>query len=249
MALETIIADNRLTNAGLRLALRRLGAAVESSQPNRSNGAGVAFMDVAVELHARNREAGWWSHIDTGLPKERNVGELLMLMVSELAEFPHYPDSESKMDDKLPHRLMAEVELADCAIRIFDTVGALAPAAHLAFVAGLNFAPFEDTLAWRMADVTLMRIVRMLAEAMEYHRKNRVLTVPATQVIPTAGDNPTVTVRGFDWYLGHAAFAIFDFGWRLGLDVPGAIAEKVEYNQQREDHKIEARKQDGGKQY
>jgi hypothetical protein len=28
------------------------------------------------------------------------------------------------MDDKLPHRSMAEVELADCLIRIFDYAGA-----------------------------------------------------------------------------------------------------------------------------
>ncbi len=56
------------------------------------------------------------------LPKKRNVGELLMLCVSELAEAMegHRKDLP---DDKLPHRTMFEVELADCLIRIFDIAG------------------------------------------------------------------------------------------------------------------------------
>lgn len=50
---------------------------------------------------------------------ERNTGEMLMLMVSELAEAME-GDRKNLMDDKLPHRPMIEVELADAVIRIFD---------------------------------------------------------------------------------------------------------------------------------
>lgn len=55
-------------------------------------------------------------------PKDRNVGELLMLMVSELAEAME-GDRKNLMDDKLPHRKQLEVEVADCLIRIFDFCG------------------------------------------------------------------------------------------------------------------------------
>lgn len=40
---------------------------------------------------------------------------------------------------------------------------------------------------------------------------------------------------------------VFDFCGGLGLDVGGAMAEKLVYNQQREDHKIENRKKEDGK--
>ena len=56
--------------------------------------------------------------------KQRNIGELLMLCVSELAEAME-GHRKNLPDDKLPHRSMFEVELADCLIRIFDIAGAL----------------------------------------------------------------------------------------------------------------------------
>lgn len=60
----------------------------------------------------------------TGHPShQRNVGELLMLCVSELAEAME-GHRKGLQDDKLPHRTMFEVELADCLIRIFDLAGA-----------------------------------------------------------------------------------------------------------------------------
>lgn len=57
--------------------------------------------------------------LDTGLPLERNVGEMLMLVVSELAEAME-GHRKGLRDDKLPHRLALEVELADALIRILD---------------------------------------------------------------------------------------------------------------------------------
>lgn len=77
--------------------------------------------DYAVESHTDNIQ--WWKDIRTGLTLERNKGELLMLMVSEIAEAME-GERKGLMDDKLPHRKMAEVELADTLIRIFDYAGA-----------------------------------------------------------------------------------------------------------------------------
>lgn len=68
-------------------------------------------------VHEAN--AKWWVDLQTGCPIERNVGELLMLAVSELAEALE-GHRKNLMDDKLPNRKMFEVELADTIIRIFD---------------------------------------------------------------------------------------------------------------------------------
>ena len=74
--------------------------------------------------HGVAYECGWWNDPATGNKVERNTGELLMLCVSELAEAME-GDRKDLMDDKLPHRKMLEVELADCLIRIFDMAGGL----------------------------------------------------------------------------------------------------------------------------
>jgi len=110
------------------------------------------------DVHQRTSAAGWWSDLHTGERIERNVGELLCLVHSEISEAME-GHRKGLMDDKLPHRPMIEVELADAVIRIADLCGA------------------------------------------------------------------------------H------------GLDLGGAIDEKLAYNAKREDHKLENRRAAGGKQY
>ena len=53
---------------------------------------------------------------------DRNKGELLCLIHSEVSEAME-GERKGLMDDKLPHRRMAEVELVDALIRIFDYAG------------------------------------------------------------------------------------------------------------------------------
>ena len=64
----------------------------------------------------------WWRHPGTGKPLKRNKGEMLMLMVSEISEAME-GERKSLMDDHLPHRKAAEVELADLLIRLLDYAG------------------------------------------------------------------------------------------------------------------------------
>ncbi len=113
---------------------------------------------LVIELHNRNKIAGWWNDLNTGAPLKRNVGELLCLVHSEISEAME-GHRKNLPDDKLPHRPMIEVELADAVIRICDIAGG------------------------------------------------------------------------------------------LGLDIAGALIEKVAFNAKREDHKAETRKQAGGKAY
>lgn len=77
--------------------------------------------ELAARCHAANHT--WWHDLTTGEPLNRNKGELLMLIVSEIAEAME-GERKNLMDDKLPHRCAAEVELADALIRIFDYAGA-----------------------------------------------------------------------------------------------------------------------------
>lgn len=64
----------------------------------------------------------WWRDLETGLPIQRNKGELLALIHSEISEALE-GERENLMDDKLRHRKMAEVELVDAIIRILDYAG------------------------------------------------------------------------------------------------------------------------------
>jgi len=72
---------------------------------------------LATLVHAANIK--WWQDTETGQPLKRNKGELLALIHSEIYEALE-GERKGLMDDKLPHRRMAEVELADALIRILD---------------------------------------------------------------------------------------------------------------------------------
>jgi NTP pyrophosphatase (non-canonical NTP hydrolase) len=75
--------------------------------------------DYSTESHLAAHK---WHHTPEGEKIERNKGEMLMLIVSEIAEAME-GERKELMDDKLPHRKMVEVELADALIRIFDYAG------------------------------------------------------------------------------------------------------------------------------
>lgn len=76
----------------------------------------IELNKLAKHINSLNHK--WW-HDKDGNPIQRNKGELLCLIHSEISEAME-GERKDLMDDKLPHRKMAEVELADALIRILD---------------------------------------------------------------------------------------------------------------------------------
>lgn len=82
----------------------------------------------------------------------------------------------------------------------------------------------------------LMLMVSEIAEAMEGTRKG-LMDAHLKQ-------RPMVEVE-----LADVVIRIADFCGRWGLDLGGAVVEKLEYNKNRADHKLENREKEGGKKF
>lgn len=200
--------------------------------------AAKSLRDAGQDGHERNVKAGWWTDMSTGQKLKRNVGELLMLAVSELGEVPPFPEVLSVMDDKLPMRPMHHVEIADCVIRLLDLLGGLDVQ-----VVGVFERVVEDYFVnarvyekFESVDVDLMRVVRNLSEALEGSRKGKVQ-------VGGLFDHCKV----FDVAINRAIFNLFCISSKF--DLVQIIIEKMRFNASREDHKIENRLKEGGKKF
>lgn len=107
----------------------------EPLTPPHTAHAGSILVDAC---HGASAAAGWWGPLDSLIGSHADViearsgsklgkalvGQKLMLVVSEVSEAME-GHRKGLQDDKLPHRPMVEVELADAVIRIADLAGAL----------------------------------------------------------------------------------------------------------------------------
>lgn len=76
------------------------------------------------QCHGLAKASGWWEEKDVHTSKANplHFSNKLCLIHSEISESME-GDRKGLMDDKLPHREMREVELADAVIRCFDLAG------------------------------------------------------------------------------------------------------------------------------
>lgn len=177
-------------------------------------------MDIAT-LNATSKEIHtvdnhkWW-HDKDGKRLDRNKGELLMLVVSELAEAMEGV-RKSLPDDKLPHRPMVEVEMADVVIRCLDYAGGFE----------LPILQVGSCLLTENKAESLLRIVDVVCGC-----------------YAAAGDNNRVPEIQL---LSGVIMSAYSFCEKFGYDLDGAIAEKRAFNAVRPDHKLENRMKPGGK--
>lgn len=95
------------------------------SQADHKNYIAEAARLLQEKCHGASRDAGWWVDKDGKSIKDNPYcfSNKLALIHSEVSEAME-GDRKGLMDDKLRHREMREVELADAVIRIFDLAGA-----------------------------------------------------------------------------------------------------------------------------
>lgn len=184
----------------------------------------------ALQERIHELNAKWW-HDKEGNRLDRNRGELICLFHSEVSEASE-GTLLNAMDDKLPHRRMEEVEMADTQIRILDyaegfgyDLGNSIPI----FVTG-SHQFFHSDATNLEAKLAQHAIIHMhLSKAMECERKGRF------------GET--------DGWLAGALHLIGVYCLTHDLDLNGAMEEKLAFNTVRPDHQYDAREKADGKKW
>lgn len=180
---------------------------------------------LAHAIHQENLK--WWQDMETGEPIQTPTGRKEMLMVSEVAEAMEGLRKE-QMDDKLPHRAMAEVEAADYVIRVLDY-----SAAH-----HMPLSVEEPS------DIDAEQNETMMLLSMCEHA----IQLSVCEYAWRKSEDPHIHEHMcYRASLCIAAARVFCD--KMGYDLWAAVDEKRAFNRVRPDHKIENRKKDGGKKW
>ena len=187
---------------------------------------------LAVEIFEQNRAVGWWDDLD------RCPFQTLQLVNTEIAEATE-GDRKGLMDDHLPHRKMAEVELADTMIRALD---------------------FAVRYVWRFSPRLTVDLDSYLGKFVHIVTGHSTMAV---KHLGLTGINCLLASKlwGNEIHgMGHRILrqpVEYDFLIDMCLtvaeayhfDLESAIREKLAYNAKRADHKRENRAKSGGKIY
>lgn len=162
-------------------------------------------------IHKQNVERGWWD-------KPRSFSTRINLFHSEASEALE-GNRKSLMDDKLPQYPNEVVELADCAIRIFDHLGSR-----------------------ENVDFVNMRLIENddFQENLAYIHHN----ISQAWYSSLLSDDNLIAI-----HLRIALGLCINLITALGYDAEEIIMTKVEFNRTRPDHSKEAREGKHGKKY
>ena len=177
--------------------------------------------ELSKQIHEANVEKGWWD----GDPC---IYTKMQLISTEIAEATEGWRNDNKMDDKLPHRKMEEVELADALIRTLDLGGRLG-----LVVGGHTYhdgALRGDKVNLSVGELHLLLNANIVTLFWHHHPSCTKHPVEETQ------EEYEVLV-----------FNLIRVAEVRGFDIFGAMEEKLEYNKTRADHSREARAKAGGK--
>ena len=172
--------------------------------------------ELAKQVHAAN--AKWWQDINTGEPIERSEKELLALVVSEICECLE-GERKNLMDDHLPNRKMAEVEMADTVIRLLDFAGGF----------GLRFPGSLD--------------------AVEKPWPGRSKGEELFDIISAVMFVYGAVVSNTGYWIEYSIRLCEIYCRTHGYDLWGAYDEKMLYNATRADHSHAARTAENGKKF
>jgi hypothetical protein len=174
------------------------------------------IVELTKRVHQLNHK--WWVDIETGKPLQRNLRELLALVISELSECLE-GERKDLMDDKLPHRKMAEVEMADAVIRLMDIAGGFNMAEFVCEVKPVKGLEFPDNKGERIFGIM--------------------------GAVICIDDDDGINME----YVNFTLTLIKMYCEKHGYDLYAALEEKLEFNKQRADHKHANRKKAGGKKF
>lgn len=182
-----------------------------------------SLSELCHDFHQKNIQRGWWKKGENGQTIARNFGELIALKHSELSEC-WFGWKEEIEDDHLPQFDMYKVELADCCIRLFDTLGYMGVTQELFEELGRNtdFSSFSA----RPLDTALLDFHLYLTHALEHIRKGRLVEARRS--------------------LATCLSAILHWA-QDEFDIYEVIFAKDAYNAVRVDHTLAHRAAEGGK--